>query len=409
MFRRIRGAAAQPLNARPHARTRSWAVCSGSACPGTPGLRVRLVSADAVHVRTVLATVAATLAVALGCAPVAATPAETPLRNAQTARPATPGTWLLGAAAPVLAHSGGQRSPKSPPRVLLITAHPDDETLFNLGRFAERGWPTAVALVTNGEAGAVVQSIRTDYDPQRYPDVLVEAQPGNDAWLTTPPNGPRLRLIPTPTALAAQRRREFLAAQARNRVDKVYLLSTLSGADFDDNWDEGIRNWDKPRLRRELSQVTRGFKPDLLVTLNPGETWAHPQHVGLGRLVQKWHTSGRLRARLGLYGLREHAWYTQSLSRQRGDLRFDRSDYSQVLGATYEDHWRQATSAYISQSSHPVWLQARAEANILPGYRGLDVIRQLNAQRSLKTLLRRYPPDARAYRDLSRHPQVIHQ
>ena len=89
-----------------------------------------------------------------------------------------------------------------PPRVLVIAAHPDDETLFNLGRFSERGWPTAVALVTNGEGGAVVQSIRPDYDPARDPDVLIEKLPGPDAWLTTPPDGPRLRTIGSPTALA---------------------------------------------------------------------------------------------------------------------------------------------------------------------------------------------------------------
>lgn len=78
----------------------------------------------------------------------------------------------------------------------MIAAHPDDETLFNLGRFAERGWPMGVALVTNGESGSVVQSIRPDYDPQRDPDVLIEKQPGLDAWVTVAPNGPRLRLPP---------------------------------------------------------------------------------------------------------------------------------------------------------------------------------------------------------------------
>lgn len=300
-------------------------------------------------------------------------------------------------------------APPEPPRVLLITAHPDDETLFNLGRFAERGWPMAVALVTNGEAGSVVQSIRQDYDPQRDPDVLIEALPGPDAWLTSPPAGPRLRQITDRTALAAQRRREFLATIADQRVSQVFFLSTLRHPDFDDNWDEGIHNWPKLQLRRELARVATRFSPDLIVTLNPGETWAHPQHQGLGRLVQKWNAAGRLPAPAGVHGLREHAWYTESLVAQPGDMTFDRTTYSPVLAATYEDYWRAATSEYISQSSHPIWLQARADAQILPGYRGVDIIRQLTAGRTLTSLFGRYPPNRRAFGRLPRTPRVIHE
>lgn len=305
--------------------------------------------------------------------------------------------------APAAAASDG------PPRVLLITAHPDDETLFNLGRFAERGWPMAVALVTNGEGGALVEGIRQDYDPQRDPDVLVEAAPGPDTWLTQPPSGPRLRRITSPTRLAAERRREFLASMAVHRVSCVYLLSTLRDPDFDDNWDDGIRNWNRKQLRRELSAVATDFRPDLIVTLNPDETWAHPQHVGLGRLVTTWHASGRLRAKTGVYGLREHAWYQQSLTSQNGDLVFDRASFSPVLQATYERHWTRATDTYVSQSSHPLWLQARANAGLLPGYRGVDVIRHLDGRQTLRELFARYPRDRQAFDQLPRTPRVMHE
>lgn len=294
-----------------------------------------------------------------------------------------------------------------PPRVLFITAHPDDETLFNLGRFAERGSRIAVALVTNGEGGAVVQSIRPDYDPQRDPDVLVESQPGPTAWLTTPPAGPRLRLIPGPTALARERRREFLATMATHRVSRVYLLSSVRGHEFEDSWDNGVRNWDKPALRRELAVIARQFRPDVVVTLNPDETWAHPQHVGLGRLVRKWLAADRFTTyghRPELYGLREHAWYAESMTPQSGDLRFRRDRRSRVLRTTYESYWRTATSAYICQSSHPIWLDARADVGILPGYRGIDILRRLEGDRSL---FLGAPPDRKAYADLPRTPVVV--
>ncbi len=292
-----------------------------------------------------------------------------------------------------------------PPRILLITAHPDDETLFNLGRFVERGSRVAVALVTNGEGGAVVQSIRPDYDPQRDPDVLIESQPGPTAWLTNPPAGPRLRIIETPTALAAERRREFLTTMAEHRVSRVYFLSTLQGHEFEDSWDNGVRNWDKPALRRDLAGIAKAFRPDIVVTLNPSETWAHPQHVGLGRLVQKWLEAGRFdtAGRPSLYSLREHAWYTESMAPQSGDLTFSRIRRSPVLRATYEQYWRTATSAYISQSSHPAWLDARAAVGILPGYRGIDVLRRLDGTRLFKSA----PRNRRAYAGLPRKPNVV--
>jgi hypothetical protein len=100
----------------------------------------------------------------------------------------------------------------------LITAHPDYETLFNLGRFKERGWPVTIALVTNGEGGAVVQGLRPDYDPDRDDDVLIEKAPGPGVRLTRPPNGPQLRPIGSTRQLARQLRREFLAGMRRHRV-----------------------------------------------------------------------------------------------------------------------------------------------------------------------------------------------
>ena len=58
--------------------------------------------------------------------------------------PAVIAAALLATPAPAAAASD------PPPRVLFVTAHPDDETLFNLGRFAERpvrvGGPAAPLL-----------------------------------------------------------------------------------------------------------------------------------------------------------------------------------------------------------------------------------------------------------------------
>ena len=301
----------------------------------------------------------------------------------------------------------------SSPRVLLITAHPDDETLFNLGRFKERGWYVAIALVTNGEGGSVVQAIRHDYDPDRDKDILIEAAPGPDAWLTQPPDGPRLRQIASSYQLAEQRRGEFLSGMARHRVSEVFFLSTLEDADFEDSWDNGVINWDHNLLVQRLGKVVSLARPEIIITLNPDETWAHPQHQGLGRIVLGLHRDGFFDRpglpRPALYGLREHGWYFQSLAHQVGDLTFDRYEWSSVLATTYADSWWGVTSTYISQSSHPIWFEARVGVGILPGYAETDRIRRLTCEDcsgGLNEQFERYPPNRLGMNRLPDNPTV---
>jgi len=300
-------------------------------------------------------------------------------------------------------------------RVLLITAHPDDETLFNLGRFRERGWRMAVALVTNGEQGSVVQGIRQDYDPARDEDILYERAPGPGVRVTRPPVGPRLREITTPRQLARQRRREFLASMATHRVAQVFFLSTLGHPDFVDGWEIGIQTWNQALLRSRLSAVTHRYSPDIVITLNPDEVWAHPQHQGLGRLVRQWHREGMFDRQDGsrppLYGLREHGWYTESRDWQAGDEDFDRLAASPVLRRIYDDYWRKSASTYLSQSSHPVWFDARVSVGLLPGYGALDRIRRLDCTGcpgGLSERLTHQPPQRRLMNRLPRQPRVHH-
>ncbi len=301
----------------------------------------------------------------------------------------------------------------SSPRVLLIIAHPDDETLFNLGRFKERGWYVAVALVTNGEGGSVVQAIRHDYDPDRDQDILIEQAPGPDTWLTQPPDGPHLRQIASPYQLAEQRRVEFLSGMGRHGVSAVFFLSTLIDADFEDSWDKGVNNWDQNLLVQRLGKVVSLARPDIIITMNPDETWAHPQHQGLGQIVRALHRGGFFDRpglpRPPLYGLREHGWYFKSLERQVGDLTFDRSDWSSVLETTYADYWWGVTSTYVSQSSHPIWFEARTGIGILPGYAEIDLIRRLtcgDCSDGLEEQFERYPPTRPGMNRLPDSPSV---
>ena len=155
-------------------------------------------------------------------------------------------------------------------------------------------------------------------------------------------------------------------------------------------------------------------RPDVVITLNPDEVWAHPQHVGLARIVQAMYEQGRFdtpgRPRPLLYGIREHGWYARSLLPQSGDVTFDRTARSPVLGRTYAGFWARATSYYVSQSSHPLWFAARAGAGILPGYGAVDLLRRLgaDAQRpGLEALFDSYAPDKAAMRRLPLAPRVV--
>lgn len=175
----------------------------------------------------------------------------------------------------------------------------------------------------------------------------------------------------------------------RNTYTLKTGIATLSGTNL----------WECPI--RPTERIARRSRPDIVITLNPDEAWAHPRHRGLGRLVGRLHRTGVFdrpgASRPRLFGLREHGRYAESLRPQVGDESFDRLAWSPVLKATYADDWRRATASYVSQSSHPVWFAARAAAGLLPGYGARDMIRQLNCgacAEGLGRLLRRYPAPA---------------
>lgn len=273
------------------------------------------------------------------------------------------------------------------PTVLLVLAHPDDETMAGglMGRFLERGFRVVTTVVTNGENGKVVLEIPRTGD-------LVEADPGQ----------PGTGTIRTPADLARSRQREHLAAQARNGVEATYFLSDPDRADYKDDWDGGVTTWDRPRLTRSLRQIAEEVEPDVVITTNPDEGGHnHPQHRGIGDIVREVHREGgfdRGGESPSLYGMREHDWYTASQTPQEGDVHFPREERSRALGKSYLAHLRGAAAQYRTQSAQPNAMAARVRVGVVPGYQPTDLLKRLDGGGhavSVEALLAAWPAPSR--------------
>jgi len=314
----------------------------------------------------------------------------------------------------LMAGTTAEQTVSTPPKILLVIPHPDDETMFNMSRFTERGWDVTVVLVTSGENGSVVQSIVKNYNPKKDKDALIEKDPAVGVHAINPADCRVLQEIPTHNQLALERRNEFIKSLSLYRVKTIYFLSSPEEFTFEDNWDNGVKNWNNTLLSKDLKYISNKTHPDIVITLNPDETWGHRQHWGLGKIVQSLWTEGAFdsqgKLRPEFYGIREYGWYKESQIPQNGDESFRRDEFSQVLGMTYADYWTKATSCYITQSSHPIWSSARIKADIVPGYGNLDVIRRLDkvdGRESLTKLFSEFHPDSEKMSELPAEPEII--
>src|SRR5690606_38506439 len=166
----------------------------------------------------------------------------------------------------------------APATVLVIVAHPDDETMIGglLGRLDERGIRVTLAVVTNGEAGVVVTDIPPHGD-------LVERPPGARGT----------GAVRTATDLARTRRAEAQAAARAYGVDELVFLSEIFSPRFVDDAATGVAAWDRDALAVGLGDLAGRVGPDVVITLDPGGgAPAHPQHTGLGRWVREFHAAG---------------------------------------------------------------------------------------------------------------------
>ncbi|AKZ57953.1 1D-myo-inositol 2-acetamido-2-deoxy-alpha-D-glucopyranoside deacetylase [Streptomyces ambofaciens ATCC 23877] len=149
-------------------------------------------------------------------------------------------------------------------RLLLVHAHPDDESINNgvtMARYAAEGAHVTLVTCTLGERGEVI-----------------------------PPELAHL----TGAALGGHRRDELAAAMRELGVDDVRLLggpgrfadSGMTG--LPDNEDPGcLWQADVDRAAELLVEVIREVRPQVLVTYDPDGGYGHPDHIQAHRIAMR--------------------------------------------------------------------------------------------------------------------------
>jgi LmbE family N-acetylglucosaminyl deacetylase len=129
-------------------------------------------------------------------------------------------------------------------RLLLVFAHPDDESVFAGG----------VACGTVAERGRVA---------------LCTATPGEQGKLGDPPMCPRERL-------GAVRQAELMAACTELGIRTVRVLGYP---------DRGLASAPADTIRRQLVEIIRAVRPQVVVTFDPNGSNLHPDHVAISRFT----------------------------------------------------------------------------------------------------------------------------
>ena len=138
-------------------------------------------------------------------------------------------------------------------RLLIVFAHPDDESLFAgaMARYVRQGVRVSLACITKGEAGEI-----------------------SDPSLATPAN------------LGSTREAELRCACDVIGVSDLHLLgycdSGMDGTPENDRPTAFIQA-DPEEIRLTLVKLRRDLKPNVVITFEPKGWYGHPDHIAAGR------------------------------------------------------------------------------------------------------------------------------
>jgi N-acetyl-1-D-myo-inositol-2-amino-2-deoxy-alpha-D-glucopyranoside deacetylase len=165
-------------------------------------------------------------------------------------------------------------------RLLLVHAHPDDETIGNgatMARYADAGVHVTLVTCTRGEQGEIL-----------VPELAHLAADADDGL------GPyrETELAAAMTVLAVSDHR-FLGEAAHGRTTRVYRDSGMvwapdgSAAPAPDARPDAFALADVDEAAQRLADVVREVRPQVLVTYEPGGGYGHPDHVQAHRVAMR--------------------------------------------------------------------------------------------------------------------------
>jgi len=162
-------------------------------------------------------------------------------------------------------------------RLLLVHAHPDDESINNgatMAKYAHEGFDVALVTCTRGEEGEIVVSELADAASDKD-DRLAEI---------------RERELANALAALGVVRHKFLGAP-----DEIFRDSGMMGAPQNSRPDV-FWNTDLAHAAQLLSEYILEFKPHVLVTYDEFGGYGHPDHIQAHRVAMK---AAELSAALG--------------------------------------------------------------------------------------------------------------
>jgi N-acetyl-1-D-myo-inositol-2-amino-2-deoxy-alpha-D-glucopyranoside deacetylase len=159
-------------------------------------------------------------------------------------------------------------------RLLLVHAHPDDETLTTgatLAHYAAGGSGVTLVTCTLGQEGEVI------------PPELHSLESGRDDAL-----GPhRAGELADAMAALGVRDHRLLAGGRWRDSGMAWLAPGIAGADVQDAHPDAFARADVDEAAAELAQVIREVRPHVVVTYDPQGGYGHPDHVQAHRVTTR--------------------------------------------------------------------------------------------------------------------------
>jgi LmbE family N-acetylglucosaminyl deacetylase len=274
--------------------------------------------------------------------------------------------WTLGFASLLFLNQPSAQAAKTPPSlggpVLIIQAHPDDETMIGgiLGYLEERKIPVYSVCITRGDGG------RTNHVN------------GDASQLI------KMRPVELQKAAKLYGIREALQLEEPDAAfrDPKTGLPTREVQTFLDG-----KVWNLERIKSSIEGVAKRVNPEVVLTFLPKHEAIHGHHQAAGAIALQLHQEMRLGSRVqAIYGAHETNWYPAGTFSSRSDeVRFPLAVESKALGMSFAQFQERGARAHATQDTGRRGLLPADEV-LVPLFEknpGSSLIRQLARSHSM--------------------------